>query len=527
LPGLESSLRAALVAHREERLIIPLSRVKPQLPLGRVEMPLGELRRLGPTIWRDAPPQDDLLVPLPLEEILKQVGPEHFQRRAGQRRVSVPEEVIGPFGANGHLINIASPHVAPAPVRAPAPVAPAPMVAAPTAPPAPVVRAEPQKPVSGAALPPLAEVKPVASQPAVRATLPAIKPAAAAGPAPVLPRPLPGMSPSAPARGAAMAPAAPAPAAPSSEGSAAIVPRHPEPAENAPLVVPLSEIGQQWPAVVRSEMISLGLEGASVALPFEVVGEALKTGLIQFAWKQIVDWTQPRPAAAPSAETAATLLELPLPVVAPLFMARVRKSSAQKTIAVASDIPDVFGRNGKNGWNVATQSQASAATPLGHAPGPSTSPVLPASATSVPSTTPAKAPAVSGAGTAIDLNAVLGPPQKRFQAREVVLNLTRLPGVAGVLLAMNDGLLVTSTLPPKIKSEMLAAFLPQMFGRMSQYAREIGMSAVGSLSFSVEEGVWQVLRQSNVFLAVLCRPDQTLPMGPLAAIGAELNKQQQ
>jgi predicted regulator of Ras-like GTPase activity (Roadblock/LC7/MglB family) len=127
----------------------------------------------------------------------------------------------------------------------------------------------------------------------------------------------------------------------------------------------------------------------------------------------------------------------------------------------------------------------------------------------------------------VHLDELLGPAGQRLGAREIVLNTARLPGAAGALLAMNDGLLVTSAVPPQVKGEMVAAFLPQIFGRMGQYTRELGMGTLRGLAFEVEGGSWQVVKEPNIYFAVLSRPDKAMSLSQLAAIAAELNKQQQ
>ena len=46
------------------------------------------------------------------------------------------------------------------------------------------------------------------------------------------------------------------------------------------------------------------------------------------------------------------------------------------------------------------------------------------------------------------------------------------------------------------------------------------------LTFTVDGGSWQVVKESNIYLAVLCRADKGLPMSQLSAIAVELNQQQ-
>jgi len=126
-----------------------------------------------------------------------------------------------------------------------------------------------------------------------------------------------------------------------------------------------------------------------------------------------------------------------------------------------------------------------------------------------------------------DLNSVIGPASQRFPLKEIVANTGKLPGAVGSLLALSDGLMVASSLPPQVKGELVSAFLPQIFGRMNQYARELSMGGLRGISFAVDGGCWQIAKEPNIYLAVLCRPDKAVPLTHLAAVAAELNKQQQ
>jgi predicted regulator of Ras-like GTPase activity (Roadblock/LC7/MglB family) len=97
--------------------------------------------------------------------------------------------------------------------------------------------------------------------------------------------------------------------------------------------------------------------------------------------------------------------------------------------------------------------------------------------------------------------------------------------VAGALLAMSDGLLVTSNTPPAIKGETIAAFLPQMFGRMNQYTKELTLGPLQQLTLGVESGQWHIIKGPNIYFAVLGKRGETLPLNLLAQVAAELSSQ--
>jgi predicted regulator of Ras-like GTPase activity (Roadblock/LC7/MglB family) len=284
--------------------------------------------------------------------------------------------------------------------------------------------------------------------------------------------------------------------------------------------VPLSQVIHDWPAEVRQEINGLNVGAMQLALPMSLLEQALRNGQVQFAWRQICGWLEPAVSFAPAPETAEVLLDLPLKVVAPLFLARHQPTAAQRRIQVSAEIPDVFGKR-EGGWAVVPPSAGTVGTAS-----------APAASQPAPAATPGSSKMVAGAAAkasevVFDVNAVLGPPSQRLTAKEIVANTSKLPGAVGALLAMSDGLLVTSSAPPQVKGEVVAAFLPQIFGRMGQYTKELNMGSLRGITFAVEGGNWQFVKEPNIYFAVLCRPDKALPLAHLATLAAELNKQQQ
>src|SRR5438093_6997017 len=135
------------------QISIPLQKVLTQLQQGSVKISFGELRQASPAgVFAELSDQDQTSIELPLAEILSQLRPEQLPRRAGQRKVEVPETVSGLFGAKGEpltSIRMGGPSArAPAAPVAPEPVAPiAPEPARAVAPiPAPTVPRAPIKP---------------------------------------------------------------------------------------------------------------------------------------------------------------------------------------------------------------------------------------------------------------------------------------------------------------------------------------------------------------------------------------------
>ena len=109
-----------------------------------------------------------------------------------------------------------------------------------------------------------------------------------------------------------------------------------------PLLVSLISLAEGWPEAVRQELVQLNLVDARVALPTEVVERALKQGRVAFTWKTLRSWIKPAPLPVVSAHDS-SVLELPLKVVAPPFLARQKEAAKlQKKVAVDDDIPNLF-----------------------------------------------------------------------------------------------------------------------------------------------------------------------------------------
>jgi predicted regulator of Ras-like GTPase activity (Roadblock/LC7/MglB family) len=99
-----------------------------------------------------------------------------------------------------------------------------------------------------------------------------------------------------------------------------------------------------------------------------------------------------------------------------------------------------------------------------------------------------------------------------------------LPNVAGALIAMQDGLLVAHFMPPTMKTETIAAFVPQIFGRLNQYCKELQMGEADAIGFTVEAGTVHVFSAGIIYFAALSKPGELLPLPELQLIASELSR---
>ena len=532
-------------------ITVPLEKILAQLSRGAVRVSFGELRQAAPDVFTAENDRDRVLVPLPLADILSRLNPALITRRRVQRQIEVPADISSPFDGEGEgLVFSVGPngpaaeprpaaparHITPPPVAPVTPSAPARanLFPAPTPPPAaPAIPIAPLRPkVSPAVPPPDADIpaipfrqKPAAAQPPsapLAAPLPKAPPPLKPAPLPkVAPQPKPAPLPKAPP----LPPAAPqplfaagaeAPAAHDSNGDyhTAVPAPAPQPTKPAahvePLMVTLTALAEGWPDAVRKEIVELNLVDARVALPANTVEQALKQGRIAFPWKVLRTWIKPAILPGVSANDAA-VLELPLKVVAPLFLARQQEAARhQQKVTVDEEIPNLF---------------------FGF-PRPETGTPV-ASATARPSDTNFYVWDETSDTARVDHSEIKrGPsapgPGTRFVEKyatpnEVVSRAAGLDGVTGALIALPDGLMVANRLPPELNADTLAAFLPQIFGKVSQCTKELRMGELNNLNFTVGNVPWKIFRVHSIFFAAFGKAGEPLPTAQLAALAAELD----
>ncbi|HQL79264.1 MAG TPA: roadblock/LC7 domain-containing protein [Verrucomicrobiota bacterium] len=451
-------------------IIIPLEKILSQLSRGVVQISFGELRQAAPDFFTMENDRDRVMVALPLGEILSRLNPALITCRRVQRQVEVPEDIASPFDARnqGGILSIgpakppsASPTDGLPPGRQVAPAAAAPFVPparanitfAPT--PAPPAT---QPPVSAPQAPPLLKLK----EPAQAPTAPPVVRAAA-------------------------------------------------PNDPNFLSVSVYSLAEAWPESVRRELLQLNLTEAKVVLPAESVERGLKQGRVAFTWKTLRSWLKPAPRPGLSAHDA-TVLELPLKIVAPLFLARQNDASkTRKKVAIDPAIPNLFS---------------------GFPPPAGGAQSAPAAAPAPPKQEDTNFYVWDDSSETVRLEGDAGKqgpsPGTKFVAKyatpnEVVSRAAGLEGVAGALIALPDGLMVASRLGPDVNGDTLAAFLPQIFSKISQCTRELRMGELNNVNFTVGNIPWKIFRVNAIFFAAFGRAGEPLPTAQLAALAAELD----
>lgn len=476
-------------------MLVAYDRILSQLNTGVVKVNFGDIRQAAPQLFSSSTNCDRVAVILPLGEILSRLNPAMLVRRPSQKQVEVPAEIDSPFGARGQGLvfsvgNPKSESPATPQFAAPAPPIPVAPVAAPVHARMPVPAPAPELPeqiFKRATSPPVALV-PSSPKPSAPATPPAI---------PLPPKdstPSPKSYFSAVPVARAVTPARPAPA----------------PTETPSLLVSLSSLAQNWPEALRQEIVQLNLAEARLALPTGLIEAALKRGRVSFPWKTLRSWLQPAPRPGVSANDGVDL-ELPLSVLAPLFLARQKAADkAQQKVTIDEAIPNLF-------FGLPKPEPALAGNPAAPAAKPADTNYYVWDDTAETALVDESA-AKRNSPTGTDF------VQRYATPNEIVSRAAALDGVAGALVALPDGLMVASRIPTELNGDTLAAFLPQIFAKVSQTTRELRMGELNNLNFTVGNVPWKIFRVNAIFFATFGRAGEPLPTAQLSALAAELDR---
>jgi len=267
-----------------------------------------------------------------------------------------------------------------------------------------------------------------------------------------------------------------------------------------------------------------------VALPFGFIEQAIRQGKVALSWKVLRSWTKP-PAFIPNSPNDSMVLELPLKVLTPIFLAELKAAKPQKRVSLDENIPDLFSGRKSDVTGPAI---------------PANVPVAAVSRSSTPNLAPVRGltpkPADTNYFAKMNGDAVAVPPEEpapqvkpgpspgtaflnRYATpNEIVSKAAAMDGVDGALIALPDGLLVASKLPTSMNADTVAGFLPQIFGRVSQCTKELRLGDLNNLNFTVGNVPWKIFKVGAIFFAAFGRPGEALPTAQLAGIAAELDR---
>jgi predicted regulator of Ras-like GTPase activity (Roadblock/LC7/MglB family) len=325
------------------------------------------------------------------------------------------------------------------------------------------------------------------------------------------------------------------------------------PTHSGDLVLSFVELASCWPEGIRSALSVLSGD-TQLVLPTSAVSPGLQKGRVAFPWSQVRVWFRPALSIATSIPDDFELT-FPLKIVAPAFVAATGARKRHEGEAVNVSLPDFFGPTaGQPAKNEAASPKAPepaappapfpaavvaapavpspspapepvAETPLPPAPALKLSPA-PEAAVPVPAAAEETAPASVAppeAGTLAELFKKDG--KSTWTPAELVAHTCELPGVAGALVALEEGLVVAQKLPDGFASETFAAFMPQIFGRLERYTEEMQLGATTEIMIQTSRGPCHFARQGKVYFGTLGHVGEPLPAG-LKLISQELARQQ-
>ena len=476
-------------------VVVPLAVIIPQLNRGSVRITFGELRELAQhNTFYSQSDRDQAVVELPLAEIFSRLDPSVLARRR-QKAVAVPDEIVSPFSGQGEGLKFFKPE------------------------PAAFARkhhddfsAASEFPTRGHIM----SVPPAQSHSAKPPESPAPAPESA-------PIPMPGAP--APIR---------MPVPPPTRELVQAAAQKPVAANGAVLNVKLVALAENWPPTVRNDMAEMNLLDVSVALPLSLVEEALKKGKAVFSWMQVRQWTNsPAVAAGRISVHDTVLLELPLKVLAPLFLTQRLASNTRQKTAVDENIPDIFNFS-KTGAPTPVANKGNTERFTAPQNPPDEPPSLRGNTDRFAAPKPADAPPrevfrevvhQSGKGRNSDTIPSGTDFLRRYATpNDIVGKAVGLEGIIGALITLPDGLLVASHLPPAMNPDALAGFMPQVFVRLSQSAREYRVGDLKDVAFTAGETPWHIFKVGSIFFGVIGRAGVTLPTAELAALAAELDR---
>ena len=121
---------------------------------------------------------------------------------------------------------------------------------------------------------------------------------------------------------------------------------------------------------------------------------------------------------------------------------------------------------------------------------------------------------------------VFGQPGKTsWTPAEIVAETTNLPGIVGALISLQDGLLVSGRVPAGMNGETVAAFLPQVFGRMAHYTRELKFGEPSYVGLGLPDYSLHIYKTGDVYFLVMGRAGEQAPLEQLRVMAAQLERQ--
>lgn len=260
----------------------------------------------------------------------------------------------------------------------------------------------------------------------------------------------------------------------------------------------LEAVSDVLPEPIQAEIAEAGIETV-IEIPLAELAPMMARGRIVFAWKAMHRWIRP---GLPPTNHGDLEVQLPLKEIIPLFMAAHRPTRRDGIrTAIHSDIPEIFKGRGESPFKVVKSEEDTEEVASESIVSESES------SDDVPSLDPQHT-----AGRR---------DPKRFLEEAVALE-----GIDGVIFASHDGLVVSEHMPPHVDSSALAAFLPEMIGRTTDYLSKSHIGCPDWMILQVDGRMLQISKVGDLCLAVLGEVGKPLPRAKLREIMNRLAEEQ-
>ena len=95
------------------------------------------------------------------------------------------------------------------------------------------------------------------------------------------------------------------------------------------------------------------------------------------------------------------------------------------------------------------------------------------------------------------------------------------------MLSMQDGLCVAKQLPEGLNGDTLAAFIPDIFGRIGLYTKDLKLGEVSGVVVDLGNRRLHIAKGGKLYLCALSKTDDNVPADKFATLAshlAQLNK---
>ena len=113
---------------------------------------------------------------------------------------------------------------------------------------------------------------------------------------------------------------------------------------------------------------------------------------------------------------------------------------------------------------------------------------------------------------------------RRCTPKEIIERAMQLPGILAPIVALPDGLKVAHHVPSDINPDTVAAFIPQLFSRVSQCSKELRMGELNNLNFTIGNTLGKFSASMRFIFAAFGLAGQPLPTQQLAVLAGELDR---